>query len=145
VADDSTRCILLTESDLTFQRSVEIATGRELAARDVREMGRRAEHVSVHNVPIQSAGRDNYNFKSKSTPSNVCAGCGRKHWRIKECPFKDSECYNCHRKGHIKTICRQKGQVSNQRPKFKKPNASQVSAHSSSAGPSTDTHREVVV
>ncbi len=38
-------------------------------------------------------------------PRSNCNGCGGDHWR-KNCPHRESRCYNCEEIGHISTVCR---------------------------------------
>ena len=103
---EDTQRILLTEPDLTFNRAVTVAAARETAESEVREMGRKDFNVNA----IQQKST-NFN-KSKNVPSSTkpkpfkpCYGCGRQHWR-KDCPFLNVECFQCHKKGHIKKMCK---------------------------------------
>ena len=109
LSNEGTQHFLLAEPDLTFKHAVDVATAREAAMRDVQTMG-----VSSHNV---HSIKSNQNFLSiKSTPKSnnskkptkSCSGCGKRHWR-KDCPYKDAECFNCHKKGHRKNMCFTKG------------------------------------
>ena len=117
LADTATQRTLLTEMDLTFQKAVSIATAREVAEKDVREMG--GSRTEIHSVKSNS----NVQFKSShfnpkgtsnsktktSGDSNLspCFGCGGSHWR-KDCPHKNSECFLCHKKGHLRSVCKNK-------------------------------------
>ena len=106
---------LLTESDLTFTKAIEIARSMELARKDSTELktGRvlldRAE-VSVNQIST---------LKKKSSHKSYCkshkdefvelemrpAGrCGGKH-NQKSCRLKDSKCYKCSAVGHIASKC----------------------------------------
>lgn len=49
--------------------------------------------------------QNNRGFSNKSSKYIKCIGCGSNHDR-RNCPFKDSECYKCHRKGHLANVCR---------------------------------------
>lgn len=115
----STQRQLLTECDLTFNHAVDIATAREAAIRDVQAMG-------LSSPPTTTTSNDNVSsdvnrmhsdkngarskFKPKSLqssntqPKSACSGCGQRHWK-RDCPFKDSECFSCKKKGHIKKMC----------------------------------------
>ena len=101
--DEATQRTLLTELDLTFNKAVSVASARETAAKDVREMGRR---TTIH--AVGSAHTNKFkpnNGANNSIPNTPCTGCGKLHWR-KDCPWKDKECFKCHMKGHLKKYCK---------------------------------------
>ena len=118
---EATQHILLAESNLTFQRAVEIATAREAAHRDVQAMG----HQHVHKVfvkhknkqPSQQVpkqnNRDAKQANVKTKPKLPCTGCGQKHWR-NDCPYKHVECYLCKKKGHLQKMCFQAKKTNSQ-------------------------------
>lgn len=118
--NESTQHTLLAESDLTFERSVEIATAREAAHRDVQAMGHHPIN-KIHNVNYSKKTGNSTNYSKsrsnvptkvptnskvtgKNKPKSACSGCGQLHWR-KDCPYKEAECFACHRKGHLKNMC----------------------------------------
>lgn len=43
--------------------------------------------------------------RSSGRPTGPCFSCGGKHER-KSCKFRDAECHQCHKSGHIKKVCR---------------------------------------
>ena len=110
---------LLTESDLTFTKAIEIARSMELARKDCTDlqMGRvlldRAE-ASVNKVII-SKNKSSQKYYSKShkdeiadpemNPAGHCWYCGGKHNQTSS-RFKDSECYKCSAVGHIASKCK---------------------------------------
>ena len=53
--DEATQRTLLTEPDLNFNKAVSIASARETAAEDVREMGRRP---TVYNIQPSTGARN---------------------------------------------------------------------------------------
>ena len=103
INNEATQRALLTEQNLTFEKAVEIATAREEAAKDVMAMGRQPLGVNKVDKPFpknkQSVPNSGDSFSSKP-----CSGCGGKHWKCK-CPFKDSICHKCGKKGHLKKVC----------------------------------------
>ena len=115
LSDESTVQTLLTTSDLTFNKAVDIAVTRQMAHADARTF-HKADH-DVYTVSSNSRKDDSKNYSSnskhsnatdnKSKPSSSCSGCGSFHWK-KDCPFKDAECFSCGRKGHLKKYCRNK-------------------------------------
>ena len=114
--NEQTQHALLAESDLTFQRALEVATAREAAYHDAQAMGNQfvnklfteTAHKSKPNS--QPKPKTNTNYKqqhssSKNKPKSPCTGCGGNHWK-NDCPFKDKECYKCKMIGHIQKMCR---------------------------------------
>ena len=107
LSSSETQHTLLAEADLTFKRAVEIATAREAARRDVHAMGMAS---TVHSIQFSKPAKpkpQKYRSdpsRSKSVPNTACSGCGQLHWR-RDCPHRDSECYTCGRKGHLKKYC----------------------------------------
>ena len=122
LANGTTQQLLLMEADLNFQKAVDIATAREAALRDVQAMG----GETVNRVQsqsrlgkLQTSNSNGYTSGSKvkrssannshpkstdSKPKTPCSGCGNFHWK-KDCPFKNTECYTCKKKGHLKKMC----------------------------------------
>ena len=124
--EESTQRILLTEKKLTFARAVEIANAREAAERDVREFGQKPSSGSKDVNSVKSSNTKS-NFQKKkgslkqkpkqgekgNKPDKPCSGCGKNHWKA-DCPFKDSECFTCKRRGHISKVCFTKNKPSSQ-------------------------------
>lgn len=106
IRDEATQRALLTESNLTFDRAVEIATVREAAAKDVQAMGRAPNVLAVGNqIPKKFSSSPSKPKGGKSeVPSKPCSGCGSRHWR-RDCPFKEAVCHGCRKRGHIKKMC----------------------------------------
>ncbi|XP_076037783.1 uncharacterized protein LOC143023154 [Oratosquilla oratoria] len=92
LASDKIQQVLLTESDLTFEKAVSMATARETALKDVQAMA----SGSVHYVP--------YARNMSNVPKTPCSGCGKLHWK-RDCPFKNASCHLCIQKGHLKKMC----------------------------------------
>ena len=112
IHDDDTKYSLLSEKDLTFSKAVEMASAREAATHDVKAMtALTVKAISGPRPPIRRdhAVRKNAKqmkaFPNSSTPKQPCQGCGGQHWK-KDCPFREAECFGCHKKGHIKKMCR---------------------------------------
>ena len=117
--DEATQRTLLTEPDLTFQKAVGIASARESAAKDVREMGRKFT-INAVTPGNSNKAKQMTTTRNNSMPSTPCTGCGKMHWR-RDCPWKDKECFKCHRKGHLKQYCKNSASSPNKySPKPKK-------------------------
>ena len=119
LANNQVQQVLLSESDLTFEKAVSMATAREAASKDVQAMA----SGSVNHIPRSSLGpKKTFTSGSKShptgtgnakpsnvnvkanTPKTPCTGCGKLHWK-RDCPFKEAICHECKQKGHIKKMC----------------------------------------
>jgi len=109
---------LLTESDLTFTKAIEIARSMELARKDCTELqtGRvlldRAE-ASVNQISTLKKKSSHKSYckshkdefaEPEMRPAGRCWRCGGKH-NQKSCRFKDSKCYKCSAVGHIASKC----------------------------------------
>ena len=82
-----------------------------------------------------SAYSSNFNRNANSNlkgshvkPKNPCSGCGGLHWK-RDCPYKDSECFNCNGKGHIKKVCRVKNPKSGPTHRIESNDASLLSSY----------------
>ena len=116
--NEQTQHALLAESDLTFQRALEVATAREAAYHDAQAMGNQFVNKlstetatnSKSKAKPNSQPKTNTNYKqqhssSNNKPKSPCTGCGGNHWK-NDCLFKDKECYKCKRIAHIQKMCR---------------------------------------
>ena len=89
---------LLSETDLTYAKAMEIAQGMEAADR--------------HSKSLKTSEPAIRAFMSHSTSHSPCYHCGRTNHTPASCTFKDAVCHYCKNKGHIAPACRakQKGQ-----------------------------------
>ena len=96
---------LLTETDLTFQRAVEIAHTMETAAENARKLQSpsRAAELMPHSRNI---GKVSSNGQGEATKSN-CYRCGKSAHKAAQCPFRTAKCHNCGKTGHLRRVCRQ--------------------------------------
>lgn len=101
---EATQRALLSEADLTYARALEIAIAREAAARDGQAMSHPQHGAHFVQSSHSSKSAPDTNFKSNNKPNNPCAGCGGNHWR-KECPYINSTCHSCNKKGHLQKCC----------------------------------------
>ena len=109
---------LLTESDLTFTKAVEIARSMELARNDCTELqtGRvlvDCAEASVNQISTMTKKLSHKSYckshkdefaEPEMRPAGCCWRFGGKH-NQKSCRFKDSKCYKCSAVGHIASKC----------------------------------------
>lgn len=93
---ESTQKRLLTERELTLMRALEIAVSMETATKDVLELQRKAS-ARYHVNKFATKRSDKIRFR-----------CGKKSHDPAECWFKEKECRQCNRKGHIQKMCKTK-------------------------------------
>ena len=79
---------LLTEAELTFKRTVEIAKGIEAADKKSQQF-KKAESVEVNK------------FTRNSKPSQPCYRCGKQGHSPSACYFKEAICRNCGKKATL--------------------------------------------
>ena len=121
LANEKIQQVLLAETELTFDKAVNMATARETASKDVKAMA----SGTVHYVPSTQSGSkkiqlsssskvqsNNSKGKAQNLPDSPCLGCGMLHWK-RDCPYKNAKCYGCKQKGHIRKMCNAK---SNSKP-----------------------------
>ena len=148
--NEATQRALLTEADLTYERALEIATAREAAARDGQAMShpQQGAHFVQSTKSLTSMSRQS---SAPKKPSNPCAGCGGSHWR-NDCPFKNAQCFGCHRKGHLQKVCyaakskpKEAKHTVSKGPHIHRKNANYVDhARSMSSLPSTSSYDEFI-
>ena len=107
--------MLLSESDLTLQKAIDIATAMETAAKDAVELQQQHRPDSVH----QLSKKPTSNTKPKER-NKACFRCDRFNHTPDECHFKEDTCRFCSKKGHIERAClSKKAQQKNQSKKKK--------------------------
>ena len=106
---------LLSESDLTLQTAIDIATAMETAAKDAVELQQQHRPDSVHKLSKKPTS----NTKPKER-NKACFRCDRFNHTPDECRFKEDTCRFCSKKGHIERAClSKKAQQKNQSKKKK--------------------------
>lgn len=96
--NESTQKRLLSEIDLTLARALDIAISMETAAKDAGELQRK-------NTVECTVNKFNTRRQEKSQP---CFRCGKKSHDPVDCWFKDKDCRQCNKRGHIQKMCKSK-------------------------------------
>lgn len=94
--NEATQRKLLTESNLTLARAVEISVSMEMAAKEAQQLSAATAKV----MKIASA--------EDSSANRPCTRCGKQGHPASECWSKELECHACGKKGHIERVCRSK-------------------------------------
>ena len=90
--------IVLSESDLTLQKAIDIATAMETATKDAVELQQQHRPDSEH----QLSKKPTSNTKPKEK-NKACFCCDWFNHTPDECRFKDDTCRFCSKKGQMKT------------------------------------------
>lgn len=110
---DNIKQRLLTESDLTLEKALQIATSFEAAEKNAATLGLSTTYSPAVNQ-IVSKDRVNLNQPSTSRSTNqrgyelVCYCCGVKgNHTTNKCKYRNLTCNFCSKKGHLQKACRQ--------------------------------------
>ena len=101
VRDEKIQQKLLCEKKLTLNSALKIAQAMESATKY-------SMSIQKHQATFQEGETVNKLYaQPKRDHQSQCYRCGSNHLPDK-CPFKDKECFYCHKKGHTVRKCRQK-------------------------------------
>jgi len=102
VRDEKIQQKLLREKKLTLNSALKIAQAMESATKY-------SMPIQKHQASFQEEGEtvNKLYVQPKRNNQSQCYRCGSNHLPDK-CPFKDKECFYCHKKGHTVRKCRQK-------------------------------------
>ena len=135
VADRETQRKMREVKNLTFAKAVELALARESLSREIADSTNEQNAAGVHALThsrsrrqwtqgrrsdssrqdtgrgVQgqsSSGRSQgQHVKKKSTGARKCHRCGKNH-DASSCKYREYECHLCHRRGHLRSMCRSK-------------------------------------
>ena len=93
---------LLAEAKLEFKHAFKLAQAMESTDHDAKTLIHTSS-TPVHTVLDQTLWQQQQARQSLSKGDQTCYRCKGKH-SAKSCHFKDAECRNCKKKGHI-TLC----------------------------------------
>ena len=100
INDNGTQRRLLAEPNLTFKKALELALALESAERDAGDLTSKLPQNPVASVNVV-VKKGSQNFKGS------CYRCGGKHSQ-ETCKFKQADCFNCGKTGHIAKACKKK-------------------------------------
>ena len=129
IGDRETQRKLREAKHLTFAKAVEIALARESISRELSGTSDKDAAGGMHALGHSSSGqaqqprparskrgrgggryggsRRGQQQSGASTGTCKCYRCGQNHHAL-TCKFKQYECHGCHKKGHLKSMCRSK-------------------------------------
>ena len=124
---------LLSETDLTLAKTLEVAQGLEAAEKSLKVM------QEVEQKPLVTVQRIQ---QQKTKPIQNCYRCGGQHI-AQTCFFRDKECHVCHKRGHISKMCRSGRQQQRSKQRTRKPHMQthHVEDNNATRSDEEDTHR----
>ena len=109
VADTAIQRRLLGETDLSFDKSYQLALAMESAATNAAQLHSKDTTVYYSNADKVSAHKQSSRKPNKSalthSQAKACYRCGKTTHLPSECRFKDTECRFCKKVGHIESNC----------------------------------------
>ena len=90
---EATQKKLLSESDLTYKRAVEIAQGIETSTANLREIQTPLKPVTVKTEPVHKVTRERDSSAKPVKNSSPCPHCGTAGHSGSNCRFKDKRCH----------------------------------------------------
>ena len=97
---------LLSESDLTLEKALEISQGIEVADHSSQVI-QSSDPKSTPVQRVQAHTRADVHPKPQISEGGSCYCCGGQHKSHKDC-FREAICHICCKKGHIAWACRNK-------------------------------------
>ena len=95
IGDPHIQKCLLAESDLTFDKVVELAVAQESAEQNAAQL---QKPLLTTTAQVHKLGGKYSKAADGKKLSGTRYRCGGKH-QHRDCPFKDAECHRCHKKG----------------------------------------------
>ena len=151
--DQQTIRRLLTISELTLAKAIEVATSMELATQQAMEFqapttARFQVQSPVHKIHSAGGSYGKHRAKNSYRESGPSKGQGLTCYRCLDpshsadsCPFKEQSCFYCKKVGHIAKACRKKAKQRDRRTSNYPVKA--IAEETDDSGPSSDNHMEI--
>lgn len=105
---------LLSEADLTLERALTLSQGLEAADLNVKSLkGSEVKIQRVTNAQMRTSAQ------VKNSQPTPCFRCGRTNHTSADCHFKEAQCHNCGKHGHIAPVCPNPKQDKPKKPNLK--------------------------
>jgi hypothetical protein len=101
---------LLTVTQLTLNKALEICVAMETASKDAAELQSKNGFASVNKIQAKPVHHKRQGKKTQKPDTNMtkCYRCGKDGHSPQDCYFKDTDCRKCGKTGHIERVCRGK-------------------------------------
>ena len=122
---------LLAQTDLTYEKAVELALNAEIAAQSMRELGGRPESAPSELRSPQEVHKTSTSGASPAGPPSksplICYRCGLKGHAASKCRVdKSIVCHYCHKRGHMQRACKSKPKLTSTKTPLKSKSVSQI-------------------
>uniref|UniRef100_A0A0L8G6U7 CCHC-type domain-containing protein n=1 Tax=Octopus bimaculoides TaxID=37653 RepID=A0A0L8G6U7_OCTBM len=98
----------IKDSELDFAHAVQVAIETEDTAKVAKETVYGSKTKQVYKVQLnKSKSPQKKHQQSYSTNQEKCYRCGKAH-KATDCPFRETKCHFCDKKGHLQAVCRKK-------------------------------------
>ncbi|XP_046737570.1 uncharacterized protein K02A2.6-like [Diprion similis] len=109
IQDHDTKIALYSETDLTYEKAMEIATAREAAVKNAAATSRPQHNQPVNHMRDQqrsspSGSKYNKNANEKKIKRCYCCGSVNDHY-TRDCKYRDKTCNYCKKVGHLEKAC----------------------------------------
>lgn len=94
----------LLSDTYNFERAVDIALAEEAATYDVRDMSEQLG-TPLHNVKPKGPTRAKADRGERKPTKQKCERCGQSSHSKEDCWHKVFQCFNCGKRGHLKSLC----------------------------------------
>lgn len=109
IRDNNIKKRLLSESELSFKRCIEICLLMEAANNDILTWGKQEEINYQWSVKIKPSDQRSVTGEGRM----ICYCCELAGHKKPFCKYKDFKCEFCARVGHLKKVCKAKGKLGN--------------------------------
>ena len=101
----------ISDDQLDFAKAVQVAIETEDAAKVAKETVYASRPKPVNKVKQnKEKNQQKCQQQSKSTHQELkCYRCGKAH-KAPDCPYRESKCHFCDKKGHLEAVCKKKQQ-----------------------------------